>query len=74
MSRALRILILCLALLFIFGASVAVLMRVLPGPHTEMDYLVIGAVATFATLLALFLALITTWVKSPDIFFKRRKE
>ncbi|MCL5743091.1 MAG: hypothetical protein M1541_04050, partial [Acidobacteria bacterium] len=61
------------ALLLVFGATVTLLLHVIAGPHTEKDYLVIGGVATFATMLALFVVLITTWVKTPDVFYRKRK-
>lgn len=58
--------------LIIFGVVAAILLRLMPGPHRETDYLVIGAVATLVSLLALFLALILTTFKSKDVFFKKR--
>ncbi|MCE5306603.1 MAG: hypothetical protein LLG20_03080 [Acidobacteriales bacterium] len=72
MSKGLRVLILSVALLLVFGGSVAILLRVLPSPHTEQDYLVAGGVATLVTMLALFVVLITTWVKAPDVFYRKR--
>jgi multisubunit Na+/H+ antiporter MnhF subunit len=72
MSTGLRVLILSLALLLVFAASVVILLRVIPGPHTEQDFLVAGGVATFVTMLALFVVLITTWVKAPNVFYRKR--
>ena len=72
MSTGLRVLILSLALSLVFAASVAILLRVIPGPHTEQDYLVAGGVATFVTMMALFVVLTTTWVKAPDVFYRKR--
>ena len=57
----------------LFGISIIVLMRVLPGPHTERDYFIIGCMSTLISLFALFLILIKTWIKGPDLFFKKRK-
>ena len=57
----------------LFGISTAVLIRLLPGPHTEKDYFIIGCMATLVSLVALFLLVITTWIKSPNPFFKKRK-
>jgi Na+/melibiose symporter-like transporter len=57
----------------LFGISIIVLMRVLPGPHTERDYFIIGCLSTLVALFALFLIVIKTWIKAPDPFFKRRK-
>jgi multisubunit Na+/H+ antiporter MnhF subunit len=38
-----------------FVITVAILYRVLPGPHKSTDYLVIGTLATFVCLLVVFL-------------------
>ena len=57
----------------LFGISIIVLMRVLPGPHTERDYFIIRCLSTLVALFALFLIVIKTWIKAPDPFFKRRK-
>jgi hypothetical protein len=56
----------------VFVVTIAMGLRLLPGPHTETDYLVVGSVATFLCLGVLFAVLITTWIKSPDVFFKKR--
>jgi hypothetical protein len=53
-----RTLSLAAATALIFGATVAVLLFVIPGPRKPTDYLVIGAVATFACLLLLFFLLV----------------
>ena len=63
---------LVLTTVLVFGAVAAVMLRVLPGPRTDSDYLVAGAVATLAAMLALFLILINQWVRRPDVFYKRR--
>ncbi len=55
-----------------FVITVAIGLRLLPGPHTETDYLVVGSVATFLCLGVLFSVLITTWIRSSEIFFKKR--
>jgi Na+/melibiose symporter-like transporter len=70
MGRAMMLLGVAVAL---FGISTIVLMRLLPGPHTERDYFIIGCLATLVSLFALFLILISTWLKTPNPFFKRRK-
>ena len=57
----------------LFGISIIVLMRVLPPPHTERDYFIIGCLSTLISLFALFLILIKTRIKGPDLFFKKRK-
>lgn len=58
----------------LFISAVIVLSRVVPGPHSPSDYLIIGCLATMIALFALFMILITTWLKIPDLFFKRRKK
>ena len=60
--------------LSLFLISVIVLLRVIPGPHTEGDYLIIGCLATLVSLLVLFLIVITTSGKTPDVLFRRRKK
>ena len=72
MSRTARTLVLLFGVAFLFAAVVVILLHAIPGPHRHVDYLVIGAIATFTSMLALFVILITTWIKSPDVFFKRR--
>lgn len=69
-SRALLLLGVAVAL---FGISIVVLTQVLPGPHTERDYFIIGCLATLVSLFALFLLVISTWIKTPNPFYKRRK-
>jgi Na+/melibiose symporter-like transporter len=56
---------LTLAMVIIFGLTVAVLLTVMPGPHKSTDYLVIGCVATLLCLLLLFVVLINA-PKRPD--------
>ncbi len=73
-SSAARFLSLVAAMVVIFGAVAAVLVRVIPGPHKGIDYLVIGTLATFASLAALFVVLVTTWLKSSNLFFGRKKD
>jgi hypothetical protein len=57
-----------------FGVSVAVMVQFMPAPLKDTDYLVIGSVATLAALLVMFLTLMATRLKSPDMFFKKRKK
>ncbi len=68
-----RTLLLVLAMVAIFGVTVAVLLNVMPGPHKPTDYLVIGAVATLLCLLLLFIVLINTLSKRPVASFKSEK-
>jgi hypothetical protein len=56
----------------VFGASAMILMRVVPGPLKELDYMVIGTVSVMIGLLVVFLMVIRS-AKSGDLFFKRRE-
>jgi len=69
-----RTLLLVLAALCAFGVVAALMIRVMPGPLKESDYLVVGSVATLVGLGVLFLALVSTNMKSSDVFFKRRRK
>ena len=62
------------ALVFIFAAVAGIMLKVMPGPMKDSDYLVIGTVATMVSLLVLFFLLITTSGKRSNVFFKRRKK
>jgi putative flippase GtrA len=46
----------------------------LPEPRSEADYLVVGGIATLVAMGLLFAVLLTTWVRSPNVFFKRRPD
>ena len=67
-----RTLGLAAALIFIFAAVAVIMLKVMPGPLKDSDYLVIGTVATMVSLLALFVLLVITGQMS-NVFFKRRK-
>lgn len=71
-SAAARAAVLGFGVLFVFAAVVAILLRVMPGPLRQVDYLVIGAMATFASMLLLFVVLTTTWIKTSNMFYKKR--
>ena len=69
-----RQILLIVAGLCVFAASAAVMVQFMPAPLKDTDYLVIGSVATLAALLVMFLTLMATRLKSPDMFFKKRKK
>lgn len=73
-SPAGRILLLIAAAVAVFSASVGVGLRLLPQPHTDTDYLVVGSVATFLTLGVIFAVVLSAWIKTPDVFFRKRKK
>ena len=66
-----RLVLLAFGMVIVFGTVSAILLRMLP-QRTATDYLVIGTFATMITLAVLFAVLIATWVKNPDVFFRRR--
>ncbi len=73
MWSPIRVLTLGAGITSVFAAVVLILYKALPGPHGALDYLVIGTAATLASLLALFVILLKTWVKAPDVFYRRRR-
>jgi hypothetical protein len=69
-----RTLSLALALVFIFAAVAGIMLKVMPAPLKDSDYLIIGSVATMASLLMLFVLVVATSGKASSVFFKRRKK
>ena len=69
-----RILILGFAAVCIFAVVALLLLKLMPGPLKDSDYLVIGSVSTLVALGVLFAVLLSTTLKSSDIFFKKRKK
>jgi len=69
-----RTLILVLGVIFVFAAVSAIMLRFMPAPLKDSDYLVIGSVATLIALLSLFFGLVGTSAKGRNLFFKRRKK
>jgi uncharacterized membrane protein len=60
------------ALIIVFAAVVGVMLKLMPAPLKDSDYLIVGTVATMVSLLALFILLVVTGQLS-NVFFKRRK-
>ena len=73
MSRRVRVAVIAAAIAMVFVSVVFILLQILPAPHRSQDYFVVGAVATMVSMVILFVVLITSWMKTPDVFFKRRK-
>lgn len=69
--RRLHSLMLGLAAALTFTVVAAILLRVMPGPLRPTDGMVIGAVATLAALIVLFVGYMAT-TKQRDIFYKKR--
>lgn len=61
-----RKLLLAAAMVLIFGATIGILVNVMPSPHKSTDYLVMGTIATLLCLLLLFVVLRTTEKRKPD--------
>ena len=59
-------------LCLVFASTALLLARWLPGRPRATDYLVVGTLATIATLAALFLLLLATSLRGSDVFYKRR--
>lgn len=57
-----------------FLVVAVLLIQLMPEPLGDTDYLLAGSVATLVALLSVFLTLISTRLKTKDIFFKRRKK
>lgn len=68
-----RAAVLAAGMVIVFAAVALILTRIIPPPRKETDYLVIGTLATFASLALLFVVLITTYMRDPSAMFKRKK-
>ena len=69
-----RTISLALALVFVFAAVAGIMLKVMPAPLKDSDYLIIGSVSTMVSLLLLFVLLIVASGKASNVFFKRRKK
>jgi len=58
----------------VFVVVAAVMLKFMPAPLKESDYMVIGSVATLMALGVVFLVLVSTTMKSSDVFFKKRRK
>lgn len=67
-----NVIVLAIAAVLVFVVIAALLVRFLPQPRKDSDYLVIGAVSTLAALGVVFGALLQRG-GSQDAFFKRKK-
>lgn len=69
--------ILGLAVMVAFVAVAAILMKLIPEPRKDSDFLIIGSIATLVSLAAVFVLVISTSRKSgkgSEAFFKRRRK
>jgi len=69
-----RPLMLAAAGVCVFVIVAATMLKFLPEPHKDSDYLVIGSVATLVALVVMFIVLISTSMRAKDVFFRRRKK
>jgi hypothetical protein len=58
----------------VFVVVAIVMLTFMPAPLKESDYMVIGSVATLLALGAVFLVLVSTTLKTTDVFFKKRRK
>jgi len=61
-------------LALIFAAVAGIMLKVMPAPLKDSDYLVIGTVATLVSMVAIFLLLVKGSGKKSNVFFKRRQK
>ena len=69
-----RTLALALAVVMVFAAVAVIMLKLMPAPLKDSDYLIIGSVATMVSLLMLFVLMVATSGKASSVFFKRRKK
>lgn len=57
----------------VFALAVAAGLKLTPEPRAQIDYLVIGSVATFLMLGVVFGLVLALWIKPRDFLAKRRQ-
>jgi hypothetical protein len=68
-----RTLLLIMAAVVVFSAVAVLMVKLMPSPLKDADYMVIGAVATLAALFALALIFLFTTMKGAGLYTKRPK-
>ena len=58
----------------VFVLVAAIMLKVMPAPLKDSDYLIIGSVSTMVALLLLFVLLYATSGKPSTVFFQLRKQ
>lgn len=61
-------------MILVFAAVALIMLKVMPAPFKDADYLIIGSVSTLVSLLVLFVVVVTTSGQASSVFFKRRKK
>ena len=69
-----RRLSLSLAVVLVFAAVAGIMLKLMPAPLKDSDYLIIGSLATLVSLLILFVLVVTASGQASSVFFKRRKK
>lgn len=59
--------------LAVFGAALMVLLKIMPPPHRDVDYMVAGSIATLVALLVVFLLMLATGQKAGAAFFTKHR-
>lgn len=67
-----RVLLIAAAATVVFALAVAAGLQLVPEPRAQIDYLVIGSVATFLMLGVVFGLVLVLYVKPRDFLGKRR--
>lgn len=67
-----RVLAIVAAAAGVFALSVVLGLQLAPEPRTQLDYLVIGAVATFLASGVVFGLILALWIKPRDFLARRR--
>jgi ABC-type Fe3+-siderophore transport system permease subunit len=66
--------VVALAVVFTFAVISLLMIKLLPEPHADFDFMLTGTVATLVSMLVLFLMLIGPRLKSGGVFVKRRRK
>lgn len=59
--------------LAVFGISTIILLKIMPPPRRDVDYLVAGSIATLVALLVVFVLLLATGQKPSSAFFTKQR-
>lgn len=57
----------------VYAIAAIVLLKVIPAPRRDVDYMVAGSIATLVALLVVFLLLLTTSPRPGGTFFTKRR-
>lgn len=60
------------AAICIFTVSTIVGLQLIPGPPSQVDYLVVGSISTLLSMVVFFAMLLTTMMKLPNPFYRKR--